>query len=76
MEPLQEWAAEVIAQAEEAKKNMAQTQAECAGMVSDEIAVQVLDALKEKTVQAQMQATELTKKFQAIAGEIDEAHQV
>jgi hypothetical protein len=60
---------------EEAKMNMAQTQAECARMVSDEIAVQVLDTLKEKTVQAQMQATKLTEKFQAIAREIDEAHQ-
>jgi hypothetical protein len=74
MEPLQERATEVIAQAEEAKTYMAQTQAECARMVSDEIAVQVLDALKEKTVQAQTQATELTEKFQAIAREIDEAH--
>jgi hypothetical protein len=33
MEPLQELAAEVIAQAEEAKKNMAQTQAECTEMI-------------------------------------------
>jgi predicted nucleic acid-binding Zn-ribbon protein len=49
MEPLQERATEVIAQAEEAKTYMAQTQAECARMVSDEIAVQILDALKEKT---------------------------
>jgi hypothetical protein len=55
--------------------NMAQTQAECARMVNDEIAVQVLDALKEKTVQAQTQATELMEKFQVIAREIDEAHQ-
>jgi hypothetical protein len=74
MEPLQEWAAEVIAQVEEEKMNMAQTQAECAGMVNDEIAVQVLDALKEKTVQAQTQAMELTEKFQEIAREIDEVH--
>jgi hypothetical protein len=44
-------------------------------MVSDEIAVQVLDALKEKTVQAQMQEMELTEKFQVIAREIDKAHQ-
>jgi predicted nucleic acid-binding Zn-ribbon protein len=76
MEPLQEWATEVIAQVEDAKKNMAQTQAECAGMINDEIAVQVLDALKEKTVQAQTQAKELTEKFQVIAGEIEEAHKV
>jgi hypothetical protein len=56
MEPLQEQEEEVIAQAEEEKMNMAQTQEECAGMVNDDIAVQVLDALKEKTKQAQTQA--------------------
>jgi predicted nucleic acid-binding Zn-ribbon protein len=67
MEPLQERAAEVITQAEGAKTYMAQTQAECAKMVNDEIAVQVLDALKEKTAQTQTQATELMEKFQAIA---------
>jgi hypothetical protein len=54
---------------------MAQTQVECARMVNDKIVVQVLDALKEKTVQAQTQATELTEKFQAIMREINEAHQ-
>jgi hypothetical protein len=53
---------------------MAQTQEECARMVNDEIAVQILDALKEKTVQAQTQATELMEKFQVITREIDEAH--
>jgi uncharacterized coiled-coil DUF342 family protein len=74
MEPLQERVAEVIAQAEEAKTYMAQTQAECAGLISDEIAVQTVDTLKEKTVQAQTQATELREKFQAITREIDEAH--
>jgi hypothetical protein len=46
---------------------MSQTQAECTGMVNDEIVVQVLDALKENIVQAQTQVTELTKKFQVIA---------
>jgi hypothetical protein len=54
--------------------NMTQTQAECERMVSDQIAVQVLDALKEKTAQAQTQAMELTNKFQVIARDIDEAH--
>jgi hypothetical protein len=53
---------------------MAQTQAECARMVSDEIAVQILDALKEKTAQAQTQATKLREKFQAITKEINEAN--
>jgi hypothetical protein len=51
MELLQERETEVISQAEEAKMNMAQTQVECARMVSDEIVVQVLDTLKEKTTQ-------------------------
>jgi hypothetical protein len=45
-------------------------------MINDEIVVQVLDALREKTTQAQMQAKELTYKFQALAGEIEEAHKV
>lgn len=74
MEPLQERAAKVIAQVEEAQMNMAQTQAECARMVNDEIAVQVLDALKDKNAQAQTQAAQLTKNFQAIPREINEAH--
>jgi hypothetical protein len=52
MEPLQELAVEVIAQEEEEKKNMAQTQAECTEMIREEITTQVLDALKEKTMQA------------------------
>jgi peptidoglycan hydrolase CwlO-like protein len=52
MEPLQEWVAEVLAQAEEAKAHIAQTQAECVELISDEIAVQIVDTLKEKTVQA------------------------
>jgi hypothetical protein len=36
MEPLQEWAAEVITQAEDEKNNIAQTQAKWAEMISDE----------------------------------------
>jgi hypothetical protein len=48
MEPLQELAVEVIAQEEEAKKNMAQTQAECAKMINEEIIAQVLDMHKRK----------------------------
>jgi hypothetical protein len=43
-------------------------------LVSDEIFVQVLDALKEKTTQAQMQPMELMEKFQEITREIDKAH--
>ena len=74
MELLQKQAAEVIAQVEDSKKNMAQNQTECAGMINDEITVQVLEALKEKTAQAQTQETNLMKKFQAIAREIEELH--
>jgi hypothetical protein len=76
MEPLQERTTTVIAQAEETKKNMAQTQVECVEMINDEIAVQVLGALREKTVQAHTQAKELTEKFQALAGDTEEAHKV
>jgi hypothetical protein len=76
MEPLQERAREVIAQEENAKKNMAQTHAKCAEMISDEIEVQVLGALREKTAQSQAQAKELTEKFQTLAREIEEAHKV
>jgi hypothetical protein len=57
MEPLQEQEKNIIAHAEEAKTNLARTQAECARMVNDDIALQVLDALKENTYQAQTQAT-------------------
>jgi uncharacterized coiled-coil DUF342 family protein len=74
MEPLQERVAEVLAQEEEAKTQIAQTQEECVELVSDEVAVQIVDTLKEKTVQAQTQATELKEKFQAITKEIEEAH--
>jgi hypothetical protein len=54
---------------------MAQTQAEYGRMVNNDIAVQVLDTLKEKTAEAQSQEMELKEKFQAITREIDEAHQ-
>jgi hypothetical protein len=37
-----------------------ETQEECAEMINDEIAMKLLDALKEKVMQAQMQAKELT----------------
>jgi hypothetical protein len=55
---------------------MAQNQAECAGMVNDDVAVQVLDTLKENTAQEQTQEKELNNKFQAITEEIDEVHKV
>jgi peptidoglycan hydrolase CwlO-like protein len=73
IEPLQEWVAEVLAQAEGARTQIAQTQAECAGLLSDEVAVQVVDTIKEKTMQALTKATELKEKFQTITEEIEAA---
>jgi len=76
MEPLQERETKVIAQVEDRKRNMEQSQAECVDMINDEITVQVMDPLREKTVQAQTQAKELTEKFQDLPGETEEAHKV
>jgi hypothetical protein len=76
MEPLQEQEAKVIAHVEEKNKNMKQTQVECTEMITDEITVQVLDALRENTTQAQMQEKELIEKFQALVGDIEEVHKV
>ena len=73
MEPLQEQVAEVLAQAEEAKIQITQTQVECVGLLSDEVAVQVVDTIKDKTVQALTQTTELEEKFQTITKEIEKA---
>jgi hypothetical protein len=70
MEPLQEWVAEVLAQEEEAKAHIAQTQEECVELISDEIAVQIVDTLKEKTAQA----AKLKEIFQEITKEIEEEH--
>jgi hypothetical protein len=55
---------------------MAQTQEEFAEMINDEIVVKALDTLREKTVQDQTQAKELTEKFQSLAEAIEEAHKV
>jgi hypothetical protein len=46
---LQEGVAEVLAQAEGARTQIAQTQLECAGLLSDEVAVQIVETIKEKT---------------------------
>jgi hypothetical protein len=73
MEPLQEWIAEVLTQAEEAKTKIAQTQAECVELISDKIVVHIVDTLKEKIMQAQTQVVELRENFQAIK-EIEEEH--
>jgi predicted nucleic acid-binding Zn-ribbon protein len=73
IEPLQERVAEVLAQAEGARTQIAQTQEECAGLLSDEVAVQVVDTIKEKTAQALTKAAELKEKFQTITEEIEAA---
>jgi hypothetical protein len=52
---------------------MAQTHEECTKMIRGEITMQVLDALKEKVVQAQTQGREVTDKFHTLAGAIEEA---
>jgi non-homologous end joining protein Ku len=57
MEPIQEQAVEVIGEEEEAKKNMAQTHAK---MINNDSTMQVLDALRENTMQAKTQENELT----------------
>jgi hypothetical protein len=48
MEPLQERIVEVIAWEEEAKTYMAHVEEKCARLINNDIAVQALDALKEK----------------------------
>jgi len=52
---------------------MAQKQAKCTKMISEEITAQVLYALKEKTVQVQTQARELTNKFHTLARVVEDA---
>jgi hypothetical protein len=42
-------------------------------MIREEITTQLLDALKEKTVQAQTQGRELTNRFHTLAGDVEEA---
>jgi hypothetical protein len=42
-------------------------------LINDEVAVQVVDTIKEKTVQVLTQATKIKEKFQTITKEIREA---
>jgi hypothetical protein len=63
MGPLQERVVEVLSRVEEAETDIAYTQAECARLIWDEIAAQIVNTLKEKTMQAQTQAAELKEKF-------------
>jgi formylmethanofuran dehydrogenase subunit C len=72
MEPFQEWVVEVLARAEEVKTQKSQSQVECTELISDEIAVQIVDTLKEKTVQEKTQVAELKEKFQMVTREIEE----
>jgi hypothetical protein len=50
---------------------MLQTQEECAGLLSDEVVIQVVETIKEKTMQALTTTRELREKFQIITKEID-----
>jgi hypothetical protein len=52
IEPLQEWVAEVITQAKGDKKKIAQNQAECVGLLRNEVVVQVVGTIKDKTMHA------------------------
>ena len=73
IEPLQERVAKILAQAEGDKKNIAQTQAECVGFLRNEVVVQVVDTIKENTMQALTKVVELKEKFQMITKEIEES---
>jgi FtsZ-binding cell division protein ZapB len=42
-------------------------------LINNEVAIQVVDTIKEKTVQAWTQVEELKEKCQAITKEVDEA---
>ena len=56
--------------AEADRAQMAQTQAECVVLLSDEVVVQVVETIKEKTVQTLTTTTELREKFHMITEEI------
>ena len=73
IEPLKERVAEVLAQEEGARKQIAQTQLECIGLMSEEVETQTINTIKEKTAQALTKAIELQEKFQTITKEIEEA---
>jgi hypothetical protein len=63
MELLQKREKKFISQVKDTKKNMAQTKVDWAEMINDKISVQVLDALRENTMQAQTQENEPIEKF-------------
>ena len=70
---LQELVAEVLAQIEEARNQTTQTQLECAILMREEVEAQIVDTIKEKTVQALTKATKLQEQIQMITKEIEEA---
>jgi hypothetical protein len=49
---------------------MVQTQAECTGLLRDEVVIQVVETIKEKTMQAMTTTTKLREKFNTITEEI------
>ena len=67
MDPLQEKVAEVLAQAEEAKIQIALIQEECVGFLSDKVVVQVVETIKDKTA-----GTDTNNRAQ---GKVSDAHQ-
>jgi hypothetical protein len=52
---------------------MAHTQAECAVLLSDEVEIQVVDTIKDRTAQALTKVAQLREKFQTIIEEIEAA---
>ena len=71
IEPLQEWIAEVLAQVEEARNQIEQTQLECAGLMSKEVESQRVDTIKDKTAQTLTKTTKFQEQFQTITKEIE-----
>jgi hypothetical protein len=70
---LQERIAVVLEQAEEARTQSTWTQLECTGLISEEVAVKIVNIIKEKTAQALTKAAELQENFQTITRDIEEA---
>jgi hypothetical protein len=73
MEPIQEKATHMITPLEEKKKNMVQAQEKCAVMIREEITMQALEALADKTAQVQARGRELADKFHSLAEVVEEA---
>jgi hypothetical protein len=65
---------EMIAQLEEEKKNMVQTQEKCVVIIQEEVTTQALEALTEKSTQVQAKGRELAHKFHSLAEVVEGAH--